>query len=279
MSVNVAFVDKVQNVENVDIVFMIEGVRRSVEEKGYRLVLPKNMGGENGISNELITRAFIAKNIETDNIKFTNFAPHSHSFDLESAHSRAYDNLDIYSIRPWQPSEGMELEARDITTLWQISEVNLSQLTQSSIALKDGSIEDRIRYIESMVVLEKAGLKGDHHFADTLARWLRDSDTDFHLRKHVLLFEWITNEKPLTHLLTHFEAPERALILQNLVDTPRYKRKIAKDRARLLQLAISVKNVKAVRELLLSEFFLAHPERNEVLALSFQSFGHPGYCR
>ena len=50
--VQVAFVDKVQNIDNKDIAILIEGVRRSVEEKGYLLALPKDLGGHNGISNE-----------------------------------------------------------------------------------------------------------------------------------------------------------------------------------------------------------------------------------
>ena len=89
--VKVAFVDKVQNVDNSDIAPMLEGIRKSVEEKGYRLALPKDMGDYNGISNEEVTRGFIAQNIATgEGLK--SFAPHPHSYKLDSAYSRAEKN-------------------------------------------------------------------------------------------------------------------------------------------------------------------------------------------
>ena len=74
----VAFVDKIQNVNNEDIAMMIEGVRRSVEEKGYSLVLPKGLGDHNGISNSGATRHFIQKNIAVDKTQLLeNFLPPS----------------------------------------------------------------------------------------------------------------------------------------------------------------------------------------------------------
>ena len=270
--IKVAFIDKVQNVENMDIPFMMEGMRRSVEEKGYRLALPKDVGDHNGISNEQMTRDFIAKNIATnEKEKLTAFTPHPHSYQLDSGYSRAENKLTLYHVMPWG-SPDIELSATDITTPWHSPDINLKQLAQGSIALKNGSTEDRIRYIESMVVLEKMGVKTDPQFAQTLARWLGDSSTDLPLRKQVLLFEWQTNEKPLTQLLSSFAVPERTTILQNLLDTPRYKKRISQNTEQLHQLVILVRHSKTLRAALLGEILSGHSDSNQALALSSKVF-------
>ena len=103
--IKVAFVDKVQNVDNTDIAPMLEGIRGSMEEQGYSLALPKDLGSHNGISNEQITTDFIAKSIAMDKEKLTDFTPHPHSFKLDSQYSRAQSKLTLHKIIPLESQE------------------------------------------------------------------------------------------------------------------------------------------------------------------------------
>ena len=211
----VAFVDKVQNVYNSDIAPMLEGIRKSVEEKGYHLALPKKMGDHNGISNEGVTREFIAKNIATGE-GFKSFAPHPHSFDLDSAYSRSEDNLALFEVLPLS-SKDIELKAGEVATPWRLKDLDLQELARGAVALKEGSTEDKIRYIESMKIIDKIDeLEGDARFAKTLEEWLNDPSQDLRLRRYVFLFEWRKNDKALFPLLRIFQPEERVGIVQHL---------------------------------------------------------------
>ena len=261
--IKVAFVDKVQNVDNTDIAPMLEGIRSSMEEQGYHLALPKDLGDHNGISNEQITRAFIAKSIAIDKAKLTDFAPHPHSFQLDSQYSRAQSKLTLHKIEPHE----IAITPASITAPWRNSDINLKQLAQNSIALKKGSTKDKIRYIESMKILEKAGVEVDPQFGETLSQWLKDSNVDFRLRKQVLLFEWRSNEKPLFKLLQNFDGQERATIVQNLLDTPRYKKLIKREEL-LRIITTAMREHKKLRDTLLEEILPGHPDHEQALALA-----------
>ena len=271
--IKVAFVDKVQNVDNTDIASMLEGIRGSMEEQGYSLALPKDLGNHNGISNEQITTDFIAKSIAMGKEKLMEFTPHPHSFELDSQYSRAQSKLTLHKIMPLESQE-IAITPAGITVPWRSSNINLKQLAQNSIALKKGSTRDKIRYIESMRVLEKAGVEVDPQFPEILSRWLKDSNADFRLRKHVLLLEWRSNAKPLFKLLQNFDGQERTTIVQNLLDTPRYKKFIK--RADLLGIITTARENKNLRETLLKEILSGHPDHEQALAFASRVLGAQG---
>lgn len=253
--VKVGFVDKVQNVDNVDLTVMMEGVRRSLEEKGYTLVLPENLGDHNGISNESVTRNFIGRNIEVDqNHLMTSFSPHSHSYSFENAYSRAHQGLPVRSVLPLKRTQGVEITPGEIQHAWRMSDFNLEKLVQSSIQLKHGDVEDKIRYISSMKTIETAGLKGDPEFGATLQAWLSDSSLPFKLRKQVLLTEWTEGKKPLSKLLDHFSSNDQMTLIQNFLDTPRYRKVILGERKELPSLMVRVRENKKVRNMLVAEY-------------------------
>ena len=125
-----------------------------------------------------------------------------------------------------------------------------------------------------MRVLEKAGVKVDPQFAEILSRWLKDSSADFRLRKHVLLLEWRSNAKPLFKLLQNFDGQERTTIVQNLLDTPRYKKFIK--RKDLLQIITTARENKKLRETLLKEILSGHLDHEQALALASRVLGAQG---
>ena len=226
----VAFVDKVQNVDNVDIPIMLEGIRMSVKEEGYLLALPKYMGNHNGISNKKITREFIAKRIPTGKKVFRNFAPHPHSFDIRAGFSRATENLGLYEVLPFK-SDRASITRSGIAPPPENLKINMKKIVGNYIDLKRGSTEDRIRYIESMKTLEKVKVKTDPQFNRTLSRWLKDSKSDFRLRKYIFIHklnETKSYEKRRTHEMfsnihLYFSKEESISLIQNLWSTPKYK--------------------------------------------------------
>ena len=63
-TVKTAFVDKIQAIPMDLILGMLEGLRQSLKEQGYRLALPKDVGdGNEGLSNQNLTRVFIETKI------------------------------------------------------------------------------------------------------------------------------------------------------------------------------------------------------------------------
>ena len=65
-TVKTAFVDKIQNIPNHRIIPMLEGIRISLTEHGYKLALPKDVGYGNGLSNSRIIRNFVQNKILPD---------------------------------------------------------------------------------------------------------------------------------------------------------------------------------------------------------------------
>ncbi len=249
--VKVAFIDKVQNVDNVDLPVMIEGVRRSVLEKGYKLTLPENLGDQIGISNESVTRNFIGRSILTHEDKLmTGYKPHSHSYSFPNKYSRAYQKLPMREVLPLGRTKRVKIETAGIIEPWGIKKLDLKKLVKASIKLKDGSLDDQLRYIPSMQVVKKAGLRPDPKFPVVLDRWLKGSKTPFKLKKQVLLHRWFEEKKTLSSLLAHFPEEERLTLISNFLDTPRFRKNLLdqesqfqKDLPRLMVLARSNKKL------------------------------------
>jgi len=161
--VKMAFVDKVQNVPSADLPQMMEGVRRSLEEKGYKLAVPDNIGDQNGLSNEEITRSIVAESIQTDpNQPIIGFKPHNHSYSFPNKYSRAEQVLPSHAVAPLKLPEGVEIAPGELTLPWKTGDLDLNRLVQASVNLKHSpNLEDKLRYIPSMKAIQLAGLKVD----------------------------------------------------------------------------------------------------------------------
>ena len=236
--IKVAFIDKVQNVDNSDIPTMLEGIRRSVKEQDYLLALPQNMGDHNGISNYEVTRNFLKNGIQTSSDQvFKEFTPHFHSFRLDSGYSRADMKPPLKEILPFEASEVI-FQRGEITTPWQLPEIDLHTLIQNTIDLKNGNVQDKIRYISSMSALKREGL-ADPEFSQILQKWIQEPQTNFRLKKHVFVHNLRTKNKDLSSLLPYFNKREQIDLIQNLMDTPRYKKMIINS-DQLFQLAFAL---------------------------------------
>jgi sulfatase modifying factor 1 len=239
-----------------DLPQMMEGVRRSLEEKGYKLAVPDDVGDHNGISNENIIRSFVTKSIQTDrNQPIVGFKPHNHSYSFPSKYSRAEESLPSHAVAPLQLPEGVELAPGELTIPWKTGDLDLNRLVQASVNLKNSpNLEDKLRYIPSMKAIELAGLKVDPDFDATLAKWMADSREPFQIRKRSLLFQWTENSKPLSQLLPSFSRNDQIQLLQNLMDTPRYRDLILKDKNNVPDLIVTARRNKKVRDILTESF-------------------------
>jgi formylglycine-generating enzyme required for sulfatase activity len=255
-SVKMAFIDKVQNVPNADLPQMVEGVRRSLEERGYKLTVPDDVGDHNGLSNEDITRSFVANSIKKDpDQPIMGFKPHHHSYSFPNKHSRAEQSLPSHAVAPLKLSEGVEITPGELTMPWKTGDLDLNRLVQASVNLKNSpNLEDQLRYLPSMKTIKLAGLKVDPEFDATLAKWMSSPDAPFQLRKQALLFQWTENLKPLSTLLPAFSRSDQVQLLQNLMDTPRYRELILKDKNSVLDLIVTARGNKKVRETLISVY-------------------------
>ncbi|MBS1986201.1 MAG: formylglycine-generating enzyme family protein, partial [Bdellovibrionales bacterium] len=261
-SVKVGFIDKLQNVPNVDIPLLMEGVRQSLAEKGYKLVLPhdlvlpEEMGVHGGLSNEDITIAFVKNhvNVKSDET-LTSFTPHAHKYDFPNKYSRSDKKLPVHEVLPLKTTNGVAIKPAEIVTPWKTGDLDLKKPVEASAKLKDSAdVKDRLRYIPSMKAIIGAGLEPDKQFEATLAKWLADSHEPFQLRKQVLLYEWTDKNKPLTGLLANFTKDEQVQLLQNFLDTPRYKEYLTNDKSRLPGLIVVARFNKKVRDNLLESY-------------------------
>ncbi|MBS1985029.1 MAG: hypothetical protein JST16_12740, partial [Bdellovibrionales bacterium] len=254
--VKMGFIDKVQNVPNADIPVMMEGVRQSLAEKGYKLALPADIGDHNGLSNEDITRSFVKANIKTNTGEtLTNFTPHPHKYTFENRYSRAVNKLPSHEVLPLQVANGVSIKPAEIVTPWKTGDLDLKKLVEASAKLKDSAdVKDRMRYIPSMKAIIGAGLEPDKQFEATLAKWLADSHEPFQLRKQVLLYEWTDKNKPLTGLLANFTKDEQVQLLQNFLDTPRYKDLVVKNDSQLAEFMVTARANRRVRDNLLGAY-------------------------
>ena len=258
--VGVAFVDKVQNVANRDIPLLLEGVRRSVEEKGYKLALPEDMGDHNGISNDADTGRWIKENLPVDGQEsLRHFRPHAHAYNFPPGYSRAQKKLASRRVLP-VTSQDWEMVVGELDTAWKVESLNLEGLVQSSISLKHGGVEDKLRYISSMDAIDHAGLTGDPDFASTLRSWLGDGEQEFKLRKQVVLYWWPKKGEELSSLLENFDLKERVVLVQNVLDTPRYKKILLEKKGKLPALMLQVAGNKKLREELTQIYSARHGE-------------------
>ncbi len=283
----VAFIDKIQNIPIVDLPVVLEAVRRATKEKGYVLALPEDLGdhnsqsyvlepskdvdGHDGLSNEQVTIDFVKGNIKTDSRRtLLGFKPHANDYKSAVGYSRAEQRLALHPVTELLLGDGIVLSLNPIQEPWHLKEVygadyklDLDRLVEASHDLKNGSLEDKLRYIPSQKAIETAGLKPDRAFNDVLLSWLKDPTQDFRLRKQALIHLWREKDQRLPQLLATFKNGDRITLLQNLLDTPRYRDPILTDKASLFELLVVARSNKKVRQTLLAQLSSKHISKME----------------
>ena len=105
--VKTAFIDKIQNIDNKDLFVVLEAIRRSVEDKGFLLALPKNIGDLNGLSNTETTRSFVKSELlsQDKDEDLRGFKPFKNDYDFSKGFSRAHQSLALSVLKPIKDTE------------------------------------------------------------------------------------------------------------------------------------------------------------------------------
>ena len=98
-SLKIGFVDKIQGIRKEMILPMLESLRRSLSEKGYKLGLPQEVGNYSGLSNTNEVSEYIQKEVNPQlKRKLIEFRPHQSSYSFENGFSLAYDRPALYEF-------------------------------------------------------------------------------------------------------------------------------------------------------------------------------------
>ena len=187
--IKIAFVDKIQNVQQVMILPMLEAVRLSLEEQGYRLSLPVNVGGHNGISNMQTIGAYIDSEV---NPLFTHslrdFKPHEHLYDFDRGYSKAYSKPVILEF---EKQEGaFKIESGEIHTRSKIStELKTEDVFKEVLSWKDSQKEEeQIKFMSQLkLLIDVKELNLSQNFAENyLKSKIKDKQISFKVRKYAL---------------------------------------------------------------------------------------------
>ena len=188
--VKTAFVDKIQNISNAQLLSVLEGIRLSLTELGYALGLPQQVGNSNGLSIEPVTRDYVDSEILPHlHTSLTGFEPHTHAYNFDTRYSKAYLKLDI-----WKFDGSIES-----TAIISSGEIHFPQKAPPNLSIKSvfapilalqnsSKTEDQIQFLNNIVNIIKLPELG---LSEQTAReyiWsrLQDSSLDFKLRKHAL---------------------------------------------------------------------------------------------
>ncbi len=239
-AVPVAFLDKIQGISVEDLAPMIEGVRRSVAEKGFRLALPSDLGVvPMAISNQGEVVAAIPHRIRVGETVIHSFEPRPNGYPFrdprERDFSRAFLNLDCHEVLPMNESAAIKLRPGEVVQSWTLDEISSGEFMRTAVSLKHGNSGDQIKYVVLMMVMRQRGLTIDPDFDRILQDWMRDPAVDFKVRKQVLIEMWSNGEQSLPALLDYFNPAEQVTVIQNLLDTPRYFEQIETGDPRLIQ--------------------------------------------
>lgn len=225
--VKAAFVDKVQGVDRADVPLMMEGVRRSVGEKGYTLVLPEDLGNWTGTSSWAGTRDFIRERIPTGR-SLGRFRPRDHggSDFPHMGYSRAWRNLAVRPVLPPGPAFGRELVPGAMDAPWRRpTGFSVEELGSRVRSLDDGDDDDKIRHMSSMLpVMDALDSKAPEAraFVSMVRGWLDDADgSSFRLRKAAFLGLEAAWKVRIDSALDFFGEEEAVHVLRELLGGPK----------------------------------------------------------
>ena len=190
--VRVAFIDKIQKVPIQKLKAMLEGIRLSLNQKGYLLVLPKDVGGDTAsdksLSDEAVVRSYVAKEIlPTLKKEWNNFKPHEHEYNFYNGiHSRAEDLLELLQFE----DPGIKRVSIKVGPTHQAQLAN-PHLTAPALygpilqLEKSTKEEDQLKFLTHLLTLKeiKEFNISDQHVQEHLALVITNHQFAFEVRK------------------------------------------------------------------------------------------------
>ena len=239
-SLKVGFVDKIQNVPTERVEPMLEGIRRSLEEKGYKLGLPQDVGNYNGLSNEQTTRDYVAKEINPKlERELLEFAPHENPYNFTSRFSRAYEKLPLYEFKAG--SLEAKIDSGEIHRIQKAPEgLKMQDLFDQILSIRSSKKEeDQLRFIKQVELLYNLKVLSFEELRGDLMNWIKNKESSFKLRK-LSLFTLIELYESLIEELLKTRHPTKKLYEESL------KRRLSYDDIKALFSYFSEKEQKAI---------------------------------
>ena len=249
LTVKTAFVDKIQNIEPPKLKAVLQGIYLSLKEQGYVLALPKNVGDENGLSNEILVRRYVAKEMLPHLKKSLNdFRPHKHKYTTlhsNKGYSRAYSHPPLLEFEHTAPLQNVNIKAGEIFTPKTAPlALSISSLHKPILDLeKSTKTEEQIRFLNHLLTMRssKELNLSDGYVNNHLNFVIQNKDFSFQVRKKAFytLIEFLFIKTLLEQLRISFleekslffsEKEKQALIgeVSNWQNTVGYRKKIIK---------------------------------------------------
>jgi len=223
-SIPVAFLDKIQNLSVLDLESGLDALRETLAADGIKLIAATDLGDHNGLSNDESIKSFLRSKDWLSDQSVKNFQPHHHSHSFKHVHTRARKNLDWRFVEPLRTERRFAVyEGSARKNIFQEG-FEFDQVLRPIFDLKnDSELENRMRYIPSMQSLARAGVAIDPQFEETLELWLKSEDVSFKLKKQAMIY-WLETDKDMFFKkLELLNQPEQIDVIQNTLDTPRYR--------------------------------------------------------
>jgi hypothetical protein len=174
-----AFVDKIQNVPPERLDIMLTSVKRSVAEQGYKLVIPLSSEDQiSGLSNDFATRLEIerkAKELLAAGGKVASFKARPDKYNFTRGYTRAYDKPKVVAYV--EPAEHTaQYEVQPIVDPWKVEDLNFKEIVQSTLKLKDGSPEEKSKFVNLMALLERNSIRTIEENNALILKWLGEGD-------------------------------------------------------------------------------------------------------
>ena len=125
--VKIAFVDKIEIMNPTVTLPMLEAIRLSLAEMGYRLGLPVYVGFDDGLSSKDFIRSNVVEEIHPFLTRhLIDFKPHETPYNFWRGDSRAYSSLELLEFERWEGD--FTIEDGKIHTESMVSEVNIENV-------------------------------------------------------------------------------------------------------------------------------------------------------
>jgi formylglycine-generating enzyme required for sulfatase activity len=215
-TVKIALVDKIQNVPNRQIPIFLKAVSLSLEEKGYLLGLPEDIGDHNGLSNMDTIRHFVAEDILPKlTQKLSQFHQHPSQYPFKNVFSRADHKLNLKVFDLEFPKSDFKLNRGQSYESKQAPDhLDKNKFIEEFLNLKNSQDPSELmRFISStqfVVQLEKSGLYTIPEFNHELQKIMDNHDFDLNLRKNSFYESLFIRDVPnkVSTQLDHFNEEE-----------------------------------------------------------------------
>ena len=189
--IKIAFVDKIQNIQPVMILPMLEAIRLSLAELDYLLGLRTRTDMYTVSNTEAIEDYMTSEVTPFFNHQLTKFKPHKHNTfkpgkHFSTGYSDAYDKPNILEFERWKGD--FTISAGEIYTGSKIPEdLTPEVLFQEFLSLKDSDKEeDQIQFMSQLRLLTESEVLSKSFSKDYLNSKIENRQIPFKIRKKAL---------------------------------------------------------------------------------------------